>query len=144
MSTQRSFPVPDAVINALTAKNGPWNVATFDSKTCLQEQLQARLRNLGITTIPPLEELIGCHWFDFATYLVPMLISGRWSWEDYGSRWVMDHVLPLKAFDLHNREELQACFHYKNLRPMSPAANAKKNGRFDPVERDVYLEEFSL
>jgi hypothetical protein len=56
---------------------------------------------------------------------------------------VFDHVLPLKAFDLRDKEELLACFNYRNLRPLSPDANAEKNGSFDPQALAIYLEEFN-
>jgi hypothetical protein len=72
-----------------------------------------------------------------------MLVAGAWSWEEYGSRWVFDHALPLRAFNLSDPEELLACFHYRNLRPLSPNANAEKNASFDPQTLAIYLEEFS-
>lgn len=71
-----------------------------------------------------------------------MLVAGGWSWEGYGAEWVFDHLIPLKAFDLHSRRELLACFNYRNLRPLDPEQNRAKNGRFDPQARDIYLEEF--
>jgi hypothetical protein len=103
---------------------------------------QARLRALGITDIPQIETLIGCTWREFTERLVPMLVANSWDWSDYGSLWVFDHALPLRAFNLHVKEELLACFNWRNLRPLSPAENAEKNGQFDSQALDIYLEEF--
>jgi hypothetical protein len=98
---------------------------------------------LGIEDIPPIEELIGCTWAAFVNHLVPMLVAEEWDWSEYGSLWVFDHVLPLKAFNLRDRQELLACFYWRNLRPLASAENAEKNGQFDPQTLAIYLEEFS-
>jgi hypothetical protein len=86
--------------------------------------------------------LIGCGWQEFVSYITPMLVGNGWTWSDYGAEWVIDHRLPLRAFNLRDRRELLACFNYRNLRPMDPQENRQKNGTFDPRARDIYVEEF--
>lgn len=50
------------------------------------------------------------------------------SWDNYGSVWVVDHIVPLRMFDLFNDEDLKICWHYKNLMPLFTEDNEKKNG----------------
>lgn len=39
------------------------------------------------------------------------------TWGNYGSVWVIDHIVPLRMFDLSNVEDLKIVWHYKNLMP---------------------------
>lgn len=54
--------------------------------------------------------------------------SNGMTWENYGTVWVVDHIVPLRMFDLFNKEDLVICWHYKNLMPLLWEDNEKKNG----------------
>jgi hypothetical protein len=52
------------------------------------------------------------------------------SWENYGRKgWEIDHVRPCASFDLTRHEEVLACFHYTNLRPLWSVDNKRKGRR---------------
>ena len=63
--------------------------------------------------------------------------TGNMSWQNYGLRtddgWSIDHILPLAAFDLTNRDEFLKASHYTNLRPMQWKQNIEKNDKIDGV-----------
>ena len=53
------------------------------------------------------------------------------SWDNYGhgaGRWNIDHVKPLSAFNLVNRQEFLEANHYSNLQPLWHAENMLKGG----------------
>lgn len=50
------------------------------------------------------------------------------TWQNYGSLWVIDHIVPLRIFDPNNPGDLRICWHYKNLMPLYKADNLKKEG----------------
>lgn len=52
--------------------------------------------------------------------------------ENYGE-WVIDHIVPVGAFDLHDPLHRVICFHYSNLQPLWRADNLRK------VKRDKAL-----
>ncbi len=57
------------------------------------------------------------------------------SWENYGrSGWHVDHVIPCKAFDFSDPEQVRQCFHYSNLQPLWAADNLRKASSI-PIER---------
>lgn len=50
------------------------------------------------------------------------------SWENYG-RWHIDHVKPLAAFDLTDREQFLQAVHYTNLQPLWAEDNIAKGAK---------------
>lgn len=59
-------------------------------------------------------------------------IESNWqpgmTWDNYGDYWVVDHIVPLRMFDLTKEEDLKICWHYKNLMPLLKEDNLKKEG----------------
>jgi hypothetical protein len=55
------------------------------------------------------------------------------SWENQGTYWDIDHVIPCSHFDLSKEENKYKCFNWKNLRPLKKEENNSKN--------DKYLED---
>lgn len=53
------------------------------------------------------------------------------TWNNYGSVWVIDHIVPLRLFDMTNPEELKIAFHYKNITPLYKEDNLYKEGSID-------------
>lgn len=53
------------------------------------------------------------------------------AWENYGRYpgWHIDHIIPLSAFDLSDREQLLKACHFSNLRPMWAKQNISENDR---------------
>lgn len=54
------------------------------------------------------------------------------SWSNYGE-WTLDHIVPMRAFDLFSAEGRRKANHYTNLRPLFNAENVRK--------RDFYKQE---
>jgi len=50
-------------------------------------------------------------------------------WGNYGSEWVIDHHIPLTAFDIDNKKEFEACWHFSNLKPMWKRENIVKGSK---------------
>lgn len=70
--------------------------------------------------------LIGCS--------IPLLrawLQSKWkqgmTWENYGTHWHVDHVIPVVEFDLRKESHQRQCFHYSNLQPLWKRENLVKN-----------------
>ena len=50
------------------------------------------------------------------------------TWENYGD-WHIDHIVPLAAFDLTERQQLLQACHYTNLQPLWREANLHKGSK---------------
>lgn len=85
------------------------------------------------------EQLLGCKILDFKKYLE--LQWEPWmSWANYGNRegfWVIDHIVPVNAFDFSKPEDQRCCFHFSNLRPFCCVKNRQKSDTFNPADLDA-------
>ena len=50
----------------------------------------------------------------------------RFTSENYGTEWVVDHIRPLASFDLSDASQVAIAFHYTNCQPLTPEENACK------------------
>lgn len=81
---------------------------------------------------PSSYKLLGCSPEEFLDHIERQLPRGC-TWENYGHRWHVDHIIPCAAFDLSDPKQLRQCFHFTNLRPLLAKENLQKNARItDP------------
>lgn len=72
-------------------------------------------------------ELVGCSPAHLAAHLASKFKPGM-GWHNR-SKWHIDHVLPLAAFDLANARQQRVAFHYSNLQPLWKHENLSKGAR---------------
>jgi 5-methylcytosine-specific restriction endonuclease McrA len=55
----------------------------------------------------------------------------KMTWDNYGSYWVVDHIIPLISFEYtdENDEEFKKCWALTNLQPLTDAENNKKSDK---------------
>lgn len=72
----------------------------------------------------------GCTHQFLRSYLEQRFKPGM-TWENRGSAWEIDHIIPLSSFDLTSKSDQRRCNHYTNLRPLWKAENRAKSDRTD-------------
>jgi len=55
--------------------------------------------------------------------------NDKMNWENYGSYWVIDHVIPVSFFNLINNFEKLICNNWTNLRPLEKKENIIKSNK---------------
>lgn len=76
-------------------------------------------------------ELLGCSLKLFRSHIESQFTAGM-TWANYGFRgWHVDHIKPIASFDLTDKEQQKACFHYTNCRPMWWADNLSKGAKLE-------------
>jgi len=53
------------------------------------------------------------------------------SWDNYGTKWHVDHIKPCTKFDLTIEEQQKMCYHYSNLRPLWAVDNIRKSNKWE-------------
>ena len=70
-------------------------------------------------------EFIGCDREHLLRHL-EVQFTPRMTWDNYGKVWVVDHHIPINAFNHDNSREASACWHFSNLKPMGIKENMSK------------------
>jgi hypothetical protein len=70
------------------------------------------------------ENLIGCT-FEECKRWIERQFTDDMSWDNRG-KWHIDHMMPLKSFDITDPEQQQIACHYTNLKPMWASENKSK------------------
>lgn len=82
---------------------------------------------------------LGCTIPELRAYLESKFQPGM-SWDNHGATgWHIDHIRPLSAFDLSDREQFLKAVHYTNLQPMWHEENFKKNAAAEWPETVLVL-----
>jgi len=64
----------------------------------------------------------------FVREWISSMFTNGMTWDNYGSLWVIDHIVPFRVFDVFNEADLLICWNYRNLMPLLDADNLKKQG----------------
>ncbi len=70
---------------------------------------------------------LGCSITFYKDYLLQKFKHDM-TWDNYGSLWSIDHIIPLSAFDLSDGDQLEKACHYTNTQPLYVVENNKKGG----------------
>ena len=85
-------------------------------------------------------ELVGCNLKQFKKW-IEFNFDSKMNWDNYNTYWNIDHILPVKIFDLEkNCDEKLFCFNWKNTRPLEVSTNFSRKFRFF----DLLLHELKI
>lgn len=82
---------------------------------------------------------LGCSIEEFKKHLESKFYSNKatgeiMSWENYGSRWQIDHIEELASFDLSDRSNFLVACHYTNLQPLWKEDHLIKTAKFNAAK----------
>ena len=99
----------------------------------LVESLRARI-NTGLTRylnqgkFNTSLELLGCDAKTWINHLESQFEPDM-TWDNWGEKWQIDHIIPISLFDLSKKNHQQEAFYYKNTQPLYTIENQKKGNR---------------
>lgn len=71
-------------------------------------------------------ELLGCTVLEAKHHIEKQFKKGM-TWDNHGTVWEIDHIIPLAAFDLRRKDQQLLANHFTNLRPEWKALNRLKS-----------------
>jgi hypothetical protein len=86
-------------------------------------------------------KLIGCS-IDFFKKWLEYNFTSNMNFDNYGSVWHMDHVIPCSLFNLENDNEKNYCFNWTNIRPYDSIKNMSRGNRLTII--DLLHQELKL
>lgn len=75
-----------------------------------------------IDKVKKTEDYLGTSFENVARWLEYNFIDGM-TWENHGTVWDIDHVIPVSLWDLTNQDHNDVCFNWKNLTPLASNVN---------------------
>lgn len=91
----------------------------------IRQRLRKRVRNLMTLKASGISALVGCNSPTLRAWLESKFTKSM-NWDNYGKHWVVDHRIPLAAFDLNSLKQRMLACHYTNLQPLTHEKNAEK------------------
>ena len=72
-------------------------------------------------------EYLGCNYDEYLQWI--LFDNDKFTLENYGKEWHIDHVLPISKFNIDNSEEQLIAFNWRNTTPLSVKDNLSKNNK---------------
>ena len=66
------------------------------------------------------------------------------NWDNYGSYWHLDHIVPISYFDPSDINQLKIALNYNNLAPLEAKKNILKSNKFTKEDLDLLLKKTGL
>jgi len=105
------------------------NDINYRIATNSRNRIKKLLKNINTSNISSIK-LLGCKQ-DFLIDWLKYNLKNDMTFENYGSYWHIDHVIPCKYFNLENDNELKKCFSWVNLQPLKASVNLSKQAKID-------------
>ena len=83
-------------------------------------------------------ELIGCDANTLREHIQNQFTKGM-RWNNYGSYWHVDHIVPCASFDLSDPDQQRKCFHFSNCRPLRVTENLSKGDSIIPCQPELTI-----
>lgn len=87
--------------------------------------LRTRLSRLLNSESKEVCDLVGCSSKFLKQHIESQFKRGM-RWENYGTFWHIDHIIPCAAYDFSDRSQALECFNWQNLRPLKAVENMRK------------------
>jgi len=104
----------------------------------MRTRLKQIMKNTKLGGTFSKSSLLGCSTRDFAKHLENNFTKCM-TWDNYGSHWHVDHIIPCSAFDHADKKQIAQCWHFTNLRPLAASANIAKSDTITEPQMHLLL-----
>lgn len=97
--------------------------ATFRLEQNMRTRMHYALNNLTMSKTLMIK--MHCN-INILTKWLEFQFDKNMTWDNMGTYWEVDHILPISAFDLTQLSHREVCFNWTNLQPLERAENKQK------------------
>jgi hypothetical protein len=96
----------------------------------ISEILRSKVHKMIKSKRTSYQNIIGCDietlkkWIEFR-------FDENMNWNNLGTYWQIDHILPINSFNFVNENEQNICFHWTNLQPLKSDINRMKSDKLE-------------
>lgn len=113
-------------------RNRRINDPVYKLKYVVARMIRNSLKCKGLSKNKRSKDILGCTIEFFKIYIEERFIDDM-SWENYGTNWDIDHIMPLSTAD--TEEEVLKLNHYTNLQPLDSYIN--RNVKRDKINFSI-------
>ena len=89
----------------------------------VRSRILSAIKNKSKRTV----DYLGCNCSNYLKWILNN--DERYTFENHGKEWHIDHVVPLSRFDMSDEEQQLIAFNWRNTMPLSVNENLKKNNK---------------
>ena len=108
------------------------------AKANLRTRLKALMKTARRGGANVRSSFIGCSTAQLAKHLESGFTK-RMTWENYGTYWHVDHILPCSSFDHTDERQVAQCWHWTNLRALEAKKNMDKSDTITEPQMQLML-----
>lgn len=101
----------------------------YQKQAKIKKRLQAQFRRFmrGEGTPMKIRDYVGLSWLEIKAVVENRMLPTM-SWNNYGTHWVIDHIVPFWVFDVADDRDMKLLWHPDNLMPLLWRDNNLKQG----------------
>ena len=121
-----------------STKKRKLNDPGFRVQCNLRHRLKEIMRKVKKGGTEHRNNLTGCSTRQLADHLESTFKRGM-TWDNYGTRWHVDHIIPCAAFDQTDERQRAQCWHWTNLRALDAQKNMDKSDKITEPQMSLLL-----
>lgn len=98
----------------------------------IKSLMNKRIRDYIRSKTKPTLEFLGCSMEYFKKW-TEYQFDENINWDNMGTYWHFDHVIPCNSFDFSKENDILECYHWKNIRPLEAIENISKGAKLDSI-----------
>jgi hypothetical protein len=108
------------------------------AKQNLRDRFKELMRSVKSGGTESFRSFVGCSTAHLQSHLESKFKRGM-TWENYGTHWHVDHIIPCAAFDHTKPEQVRQCWHFSNLAPLEAKKNLAKSDQITAPQLSLLL-----
>lgn len=121
-----------------STKKRKLNDPGFRVQCNLRHRLKEIMRKVKKGGTEHRNNLTGCSTRQLADHLESTFKRGM-TWDNYGTRWHVDHIIPCAVFDQTDESQRAQCWHWTNLRALDAQKNMDKSDKITEPQMSLLL-----